>query len=420
MDGATGDGSTTTTDGSVATDGSTTTDGAIVLVDGGIPFSDLPAAFASAVCNHACPEMAMAGSHSGGAGPLPALIAHAGSSCAPWLAGLFTASILKENATAVDAGRQTYSATNAARCIAWVTEADHCVSAFSSPSIMPSFCNDVFVGAIANGGACQNSSDCTSHYCNFSTSNSCGMGTCDTQTTIALGADCSGNGACDPGSHVAANCEQNGSTSTCVGYDIAAVNVALGGACGYVKTGNVYAASYCATGLYCNASNVCATRIALGQPCDNTLNNCVENTICTGSSALTCTALPLITTAGASCTVGSSDTLCDPTMGLVCVPTTGGMGACMATGDGTAGAVCSGTNLEGLAAGTPCATGLTCSGMTSRCVAQLANGNACQMNSDCISNNCDMTGGNGMCADVVTVPCDGGVVALDAGIDLGS
>ena len=233
--------------------------------------------------------------------------------------------------------------------------------------VEPQSCKDAVKGNRHAGDACYNDLQCSSGSCNI-TNTTCGM------------ACCAGTCAMDP-----------------------PAAVAIGQSC---------ASAPCVDGAYCDGTSTCAALIAIGGTC-TTDNACAYGSVCAGTTTMTCTATPK---AGDACLQHQGGTDCVVT-GLVCDATT----HCVALLDKGATCdpnapmckedlYCDTTTTQCTARpgdGATCDPNVGCAppdtcvvtgtATTGTCTAPMANGAACQNDSDCQSNFCDTT--MSKCAD---------------------
>ena len=124
----------------------------------------------------------------------------------------------------------------------------------------------------------------------------------------------------------------------------------------------------------------CAPPIPLGGPCVDNDDFCGDG-VC-DTDAGVCRSLTLVAKAGAACDK-TSGLVCDPTLGFNCNTA----GTCDASGDGSVGTACFGSDLQ-----RGCDAGLYCDQSTSddpgTCRAFLADGAACNLSRECASGNC--------------------------------
>ena len=381
---------------------------------------DLPSAFATAICDHGCSPLSLPGTSTGFQGILlPTLESHAGAGCHAWVEALLAPLVLNSSTAAVAAGRETYDGHAAAECIRiWSSS---CADPFASVSATPRVCDEVFVPVVASGGACTSNSDCVSGTCNL-VNDLCGShGTCaQAGHTVSLGEVCENHDICDSGASTVGRCTDyftpgadggvapDGGTQTrsCMGFDVATFDAGINAPCGFSTSNDVVSIRYCDHGLYCDgATSTCLTRLSLGASCDVNAQDCALGTICAGSPG-TCVALPFPTTVDAVCQTNLG---CDPTIGLICVPTSSGamVGRCAMVGDGSEGSVCAATG-SGVLVGSHCNTGSVC--VNNHCTPLQSNGMSCAQPAECRSGYCDFAHQSGpICADLPSICADAGM-----------
>lgn len=204
----------------------------------------------------------------------------------------------------VAASRVTYDPAKAATCLAAIRTGPCTVAASVAQAASSSSCDGVFVGTIAAGGSCFISEECTgTSLCILGApcTAACCMGTCTAPvasgascatapceggtycrqintTTVRCtpeaateGAPCDGSNPCKPPLFCAV--DAGGMTASCVKS-----LPASGAAC------NAFTGCDDQLQDYCNAQNVCAKRVAVGQPCiaatETLPDNCVWYAYC--------------------------------------------------------------------------------------------------------------------------------------------
>lgn len=280
-----------------------------------------------------------------------------------------------------------------------------CMSAIAADPCVPTdripACDQVFVGTLAEGASCSSDIQCASDAC------TAGPGQCGTcLAPAAVGASCdpvADNCAASPDGFV--DCVSDGmGGGTCVLEPSNYLTVALGASCN--GAGGVR--RYCASPYYCDASELCAERTAVGSPCDPDFDECAFGSICADApGGPTCLAVVVVTTANDPCGELPSGALarCDRSErlycgengqgDLVCLPLAGTGGEnsdCFVASDCDSGLVC--------VIGDFVETPGTCETTGKQ------NGAACDIDAECASQFCrfDLTADRDICQALPTCP----------------
>ncbi len=282
-----------------------------------------------------------------------------------------------------------FDATAARRCLDDLTAC--------TPDYLPDFlgvasCAEVFVGMVPTGGPCWRSEECAE-------GGVCGERSLDTMTRRcpatchprpAAGTPCGeGLSRCGHGflDATAVCLGASGATAVCVAVQ-RGPSVGEGQPCGYLGTSTDARKTYvgCGAGLWCPSSLVptlfqatCARTLAVGVSCASGM--CAVGLVCkgpdAGSQSGTCQTTTLSRRVGDPCG-GATGRTCDGLASLSCEA-----GACRRTGDGTAGARCTGAG--------PCNQGLLCN-YAGTCQPARAAGDPCEDDSECATFQCDLGG----------------------------
>lgn len=253
---------------------------------------------------------------------------------------------------AINAGKLGYDGTKAQQCLDAIV-AGPCDQTQMAARVSAPACNEIFIGKVKQGQACEFDEECASGSCLIpGCNNACCPGQCGPSVQPAqIGASCAAVACVDT-----AYCDQ---TLTCRAL------VTQGGTC--------VDSSWCDFGLGCTGvstgSGTCNPLPATGSPCPD--QECASiGDVCNAQKICAAMGLP-----GAPCT-GNGDCSyyyqCDTTMHCAAYPTVGQ--ACT----------------------TLCSDGSWC--MTSTCAAPQANGAACGTANQCASDYCD--GMTSQCADL--------------------
>lgn len=247
-------------------------------------------------------------------------------------------------------GRIVYDPAAAAAC---VTARAKVTCDFTDKAWLygPEVCDDVFIGVVADGGACFVASDCQSGRCVAPACGAaCCAGTC--ASTVAPGevGQACGNGKCVAGAY----CDGG----TCLAF------VPGGGTCTDTF--------YCASGFGCR-NGVCVDFPDRGEAC---VGYCAGFGDRCDVATLTCVPKQGL---GGACS--SKDHCQDP---LYC-----GTGTCRAPAP--AGGMC-------MVGTIPCAAGTFCETTTMTCVANLDDGSTCANDASCRSDYCDPFAAVRVCA----------------------
>lgn len=208
----------------------------------------------------------------------------------------------------VAASTVTYDPAKAAACVASIRNGACGITAIVAAEVSPSPCAGVFTGKTAAGGACFVSGECAGTAACIITTNcttACCMGTC--VAPVAAGGNCA-NAPCVAGTYCRTTGTAANPISRCTAQaatEGAACDAADGCApplfCALDPGGQSASCvkSLPATGAgcdpdtgcddaqdFCNASKVCARRVAAGQACSATVNSCAGYAFCSGT---TCT-----------------------------------------------------------------------------------------------------------------------------------
>jgi len=227
----------------------------------------------------------------------------------------------------IAAGRVTYDAVKAGRCIALIEQVPSCKRSDTAPLAagfddeFGEFCSKVFTGTVADGGSCFLSEQCVGDsYCArsdavCSPSRQCCAGTCTALTPrIPVGGDCSmPSSSCAPGSFCSGPASGPRTCTLPSTVEGTACNSQLCADplyCDVDATGMGTCKRVVATGAPCNpiadgcddlrdhcdpTTRVCTRQIRVGGACDPALYHCVRYATCQGT---TCTKRP---TAGEAC-----------------------------------------------------------------------------------------------------------------------
>jgi hypothetical protein len=252
----------------------------------------------------------------------------------------------------INAGRVRYDATQWATCLA-AYQATTCAdlppgTISGEPAVTPAACTAALTGAVALGGTCQWSPDCSNGSCSSDASLTC-PGTC--QPFQTAGGNC-GAQRCGPG----LVCAYNSATAT----TICKVLGAAGAACP------------CQPELWCNPANAgghCELPIAPGGACVAYSPGCPGGYVCKGATSTT-------------------NGTCQPWVGLG--------GACSATDRCSLGYQCvSGTCASWADLGQDCTNSAClagyCDSSTALCTPYLADGATCDVlqSKPCLSQYCN-------------------------------
>ena len=265
-----------------------------------------------------------------------------------------------------------------------------CLDAFGACNGIDSFnegpCREAFEGNAKTGEACTRSEDCAGDaYCG--TLLACGEQCAPRKQD---GEPCQANNECAYTTGVVF-CDRVGATSVCRTL-LPTAKAAEGEPC----TRNFYGAqalTQCQDGLWCAtvaggdpATDVlgqCALPIPPDGPCVDGDDFCSDG-VCDKSLGA-CRHLTLNAEAGAACDEAAW-AICDPTLGFHCNVS----GTCDASGDGSEGSACFGSDLQ-----RSCDPGLSCAKAAEStsndpgiCRAFVADGGACNNGKDCVSGKC--------------------------------
>lgn len=347
----------------------------------------------------------------------------------------YVAEMTARSASAVSAGRMSYSQQQADACATEVnsqTCAQFDYGTWSGSGT--SACATVLAGAVANGSSCLESQECANGYCRYAAS--C-PGTCTTYK--GLGESCGWSaGTCGPGlvcppgsgtTCVAATapgsagqpCSNTSPPCTIGNYcsnGTCAARVAVGGAC----AGDSYAYNQCVMGALC-VGGFCRAAAIAGESCvvSSSSTNCLSGTYCSSTSQ-TCAPDPVL---GQDCTQPghcADDSVCSGTSSRTCVarPTVGqdctAIGVCewgiACVGDTTRTCVAVPSAGQDCTAVGYCSDASFCTGGTSKTCVYLA-----------VGQDCSALGsgtGNGYCSDgsycigTTTKTCTLGTAAVGA------
>lgn len=346
----------------------------------GVALESLDEEYVEAICEQvrACP---------GGSGEIGLITSIFGgdsqATCEELLTGIGFASAPRE-AAGIDAGTITYDAGAARRCVNELART--CVGIEGIEAIEA--CQQIFVGQIPVGDACQASAECApGSYC--LTTQAC-SGTCTAK--VGTGSPCDRNEEClaEPGSIADCTDTTDNPVDHCIQTAVE-TGRALGEPCGEVDVdGDAQLYAFCEGGTYCRTGNndvgTCATPLAAGAPCTDD-DFCLDG-VCSETSNV-CTAITLRANAGETCSY-ETYTYCDGREHLTC----NDLGVCEALGDGTVGSVCQNDSTDFLFTLFTCEPGLVCgrSGGAGVCMAPLADGAPCEESNQCQSGYCSDTG----------------------------
>jgi hypothetical protein len=249
----------------------------------------------------------------------------------------------------VDAGRVSYTRSQADACLAWMTsltcaQFEYYIVGNNGGLNSNASCATALTGLVSNGAACTDDVDCPNGYCALGATCPSG-GTCT--AFKASGAACQSDSECGTGKV----CDWNGAGYVCLTPSPASA----GQPC-------TYGHPYCALGLYCDyaqSTPTCTAKLAAGATC-------------TGSAQGECAA-------GLAC---AADLKCRPYVG--------------------AGASCSVQ---------VCGNGFYCSSSTSRCVAMPVAGGDCTDPNATSGGSPPQCLDGSYCLGTTTRTCESGTVA---------
>ncbi len=267
---------------------------------------------------------------------------------------------------AIAAGRQKYDGSKAQACID-AAKSQTCDQILGGGK--PLACADMLSGAVAAGGTCYQSDDCSGDaYCETN-------GTCAGKCTayVAVGGDCS-NGQCTRG-------------SSCISTKCVA-DVGPSQACGT-------SVAWCQIGANCSADPGTCQAAPTSGPCDFDRKQCAAGYACVGWTPSADGSCAPAKAVGASCTAGKKECL----SGAACV---GGTCKIAKVGD-TCGYVGTMSSLEVvMCVGGYCDNDPQHGKMTGTCLAFKAVGATCAGGSECgFGGTCDS---NSKCAAPCAVP----------------
>ncbi|MCA9537550.1 MAG: hypothetical protein KC620_01605 [Myxococcales bacterium] len=339
---------------------------------GPVQGAELPPAAIRAIAEIVCIGAIDCNASDGLAGLLR-LFAQSGGNCTDY----FTSAISTADAAADLARQFAYTRIDSAaltRCRDAVRQ--RCVPPQDEPA-----CDAAFTGLLAAGQPCDEDEWCApGHYCEIDFNVDACLGSCAAARAEGEYCDVDEDCAHPPGQR--ARCVNN----VCTGAVVEA-GAALGMPCGELE-GDPRRLVTCARGLWCNTSTdpgVCATPIAAGQPCEADSAVCAPGTACFND---TCLAVTVRNQANQPCDLQRIE-VCNPMLRLLCVD-----GQCVNAGAGRIGDAC-----QGEIFGVSCQGELYCDRDTGRCTAKRANGEACELDDECQSDQCDFLDGQEICAE---------------------
>jgi hypothetical protein len=263
----------------------------------------------------------------------------------------------------IDMGKVVYDSDKAGQCIDDFG-AQSCDTTDEDGRVEPQSCIDITHGTVGSGGACADNNECASKMCNVPVCQmACCQGTCVGDTKPAPGGpgtvcmsqtQCTAGTYCDITSGMCTALKAAG--ATCTGSDECTYGLACVGAqqtrtCKALPTvGQACPDGVCRdAGNYCNAMGMCAQIGLAGATCTSS-QQCSSFYPCDQATGM-CTQAPKT---GEACTGRCFDvgTFCDTTAAM---PT---------------------------------------------CVAIHADGDACTLSSQCVSDNCTLTGSGGTCTEM--------------------
>lgn len=256
-------------------------------------------------------------------------------------------------------------------------------------------CKAMLTGTLPEGAGCTVDEECLVGSCAGSSGASCGV--C-TRGTTPLGGACVTADDCAPLAEGEADCVEDEMTFawTCApAVRITVVPSGIGGPCD-VPVGDDGIAR-CGVGAYCDENDRCRAPLAIDAPCEDHVDACVPEAVCSqapGDTEYRCRVIAVAHEEGAPCDVEEPALRrCSMMDNLECDPT---LAVCTRIGTGALG--------EGCTSHIACNDGLFCAqsgSIIGECVARFADGIACTSGAECTSGYCPIEDGAqaGVCTD---------------------